>query len=92
MHREAESAYVFDGNNVSRAFKRWVRQRSPSELYNHGFENLESVGALYSRISSHIFGDWNACGKVMGLAPWVDRWAVGDEAREHLAAPLSEVK
>ena len=19
-----------------------------------------------------IFGDWNACGKVMGLAPWAD--------------------
>ena len=31
---------------------------------------MESVGAVYSRASSHIFGDWNACGKVMGLAPW----------------------
>jgi predicted NodU family carbamoyl transferase len=37
----------------------------------HGFENMDSVGALYSRASSHIFGDWNACGKVMGLAPWM---------------------
>ena len=32
---------------------------------------MESLGALYSRTSSHIFGDWNACGKVMGLAPWM---------------------
>ena len=32
---------------------------------------MDSAGALYSRASSHIFGDWNACGKVMGLAPWM---------------------
>ena len=87
-HREAESAYTFDGVELSRAFKRWVPQRSPSELYNHGFENLESLGALYSRVSSHIFGDWNACGKVMGLAPWADEWAVGDEAERLLSTPL----
>jgi carbamoyltransferase len=31
---------------------------------------MDSLGAVYSRVSSHIFGDWNACGKVMGLAPW----------------------
>eukprot|EP01042_Synura_sphagnicola_P001609 gene1609-1871_t len=31
---------------------------------------MESIGAVYSRISTHIFGDWNACGKVMGLASW----------------------
>jgi predicted NodU family carbamoyl transferase len=28
---------------------------------------------VYSRISSHILGDWNACGKVMGLAAWAQR-------------------
>jgi carbamoyltransferase len=43
---------------------------SPPELYNHGFESMESLGAVYSRISSHVFGDWNACGKVMGLASY----------------------
>jgi len=38
---------------------------------------MDSAGALYSRASSHIFGDWNACGKVMGLAPWmVHSWQV----------------
>lgn len=77
-YREAESAYVFEGRKVRRLFKRWIPQRSPSELYNHGFENLESLGALYSRVSSHIFGDWNACGKVMGLAAWADAWAGED--------------
>ena len=81
-HREAESAYIFDGSGrVEQAFKRWVPHRSPSELYNHGFENLESLGALYSRVSSHIFGDWNACGKVMGLGPWAAAWST-DEQRE----------
>lgn len=45
-------------------YKRWTRERSPPELYNHGFENMESLGAVYSRVSSHIFGDWNACGEI----------------------------
>ena len=47
--------------------KRWQEERSPPELYNHGFENMESVGAVYSRVSSAIFGDWNACGKVVAV-------------------------
>ena len=72
-YREAESAYVFSKNSLRPVFKRWSRERSPPELYNHGFENHESMGAVYSRISSQIFGDWNACGKVMGLAPWSSR-------------------
>ncbi len=73
--REAESVYTFaktsDGQMRLRpVFKRFVPEASPPTLYNHGFENMDSMGALYSRVSSHIFGDWNACGKVMGLAPW----------------------
>jgi carbamoyltransferase len=61
-------------------FKRFTKENSPPTLYNHGFENMDSVGALYSRASSHIFGDWNACGKVMGLAPWmVHSWQVDDD-------------
>ena len=41
---------------------------------------MDSVGALYSRASSHIFGDWNACGKVMGLAPWMGHeWTKSDK-------------
>lgn len=82
-YREAESAYMFTrGLDTSGAplggmtsvHKRYTEERSPPELYNHGFHDMESVGAVYSRISSHIFGDWNACGKVMGLAPWAGEW------------------
>lgn len=75
-YREAESVYVFRKNHTARTmdlwpvFKRFTAENSPPALYNHGFENMESVGAVYSRASSHIFGDWNSCGKVMGLAPW----------------------
>ncbi len=72
QYREAESAYYFDGTSLQLVFKRYTRERSPTELYNHGFENMESMGAVYSRLSSHIFGDWNACGKVMGLASYGD--------------------
>ncbi|KAL7469084.1 hypothetical protein ACHAXS_009335 [Conticribra weissflogii] len=71
--REAESVYTFskDGGRleITPVFKRFSEENTPPTLYNHGFENMDSVGALYSRASSHIFGDWNACGKVMGLAP-----------------------
>lgn len=76
-YREAESAYIFNKkdnkNTIIPIFKRWSRERSPPELYNHGFENMESMGAVYSRISSYILGDWNACGKIMGLAPWANK-------------------
>ncbi len=72
--REAESVYAFRGLELQRLFKRWTRERTPDFLYNYGFENMESLGAVYSRVSSHIFGDWNACGKVMGLAPWNAVW------------------
>jgi len=72
--REAESVYTFSKGGgrleITPVFKRFSEENTPPTLYNHGFENMDSVGALYSRASSHIFGDWNACGKVMGLAPW----------------------
>ena len=156
-YREAETAYVFDRQHsvLRPVFKRWTRERSPPELYNHGFENMESLGehsmaqrsiplhfstpflhlkravsyptvlclificnslnltlislrltnsphvsachiytmscvmrftvmltaaclpatagAVYSRVASYVLGDWNACGKIMGLAPWAGR-------------------
>lgn len=45
-YREAETAYSFDCTtaSINPVFKRWSRERSPSELYNHGFENMESIG------------------------------------------------
>lgn len=66
--REAETAYTFerDGSVVklSRVYKRWTPENAPSELDNHSFEDMYSAGALYSRVSAILFGDWNACGKV----------------------------
>ncbi|CAN0512020.1 unnamed protein product, partial [Scytosiphon promiscuus] len=60
-YREAESAYQFvrgtgeggDGGppTLTPIYKRWTRERSPPELFNHGFENMESMGAVYSRVS-----------------------------------------
>jgi len=75
--REAESVYTFTKDPVKKTldirpiFKRFTPENSPPSLYNHGFENMDSIGAIYSRASTDIFGDWNACGKVMGLAPWI---------------------
>jgi predicted NodU family carbamoyl transferase len=72
--REAESVYIFSKSpttiDIRPVFKRFTCENTPPTLYNHGFENMDSIGAVYSRVSTHIFGDWNACGKVMGLAPW----------------------
>jgi predicted NodU family carbamoyl transferase len=80
--REAESVYVFTKTETTidlrPVFKRFTPENSPPTLYNHGFENMNSVGAVYSRASTHIFGDWNACGKVMGLAPWANYQWVDD--------------
>ena len=77
--REAESVYLFSKTptsiDIRPVFKRFTAENTPPTLYNHGFENMDSAGAVYSRASTHIFGDWNACGKVMGLAPWAQhRW------------------
>ncbi len=47
---------------------------------------MDSAGAVYSRASSHIFGNWNACGKVMGMAPWMGHvWE--DKRGEEITAP-----
>ena len=31
---------------------------------------MPGLGALYSRVSTYVFGDWNKCGELMGLAPY----------------------
>jgi predicted NodU family carbamoyl transferase len=91
--REAESVYVFEKHATTMdlypVFKRFTPENSPPALYNHGFENMDSVGAVYSRASSHIFGDWNACGKVMGLAPWARHaWqATGSDGSDNIVQP-----
>jgi carbamoyltransferase len=44
---------------------------------------MAGLGALYSRASTYIFGDWNKCGELMGLAPY---------GRPNNAQPLMEMK
>lgn len=70
--REAETAYVFEKRqgevHFTRVYKRWTPENAPSELANHSFEEMDSIGAMYSRVSSLIFKDWNTCGKVRRLS------------------------
>ena len=44
---------------------------------------MAGLGALYSRASTYIFGDWNKCGELMGLAPY---------GRPDQVKPLLELK
>jgi carbamoyltransferase len=90
--REGETVYQFRGLHLERVWKRWIRERTPTFLYNYGFENMESLGAVYSRVSSQIFGDWNACGKVMGLAPWRQTWASKQASSPLMRGPLEELQ
>ena len=93
--REGESVYRFEGHDLELLFKRWICENTPTLLYNYGFENMESLGAVYSRISSHIFGDWNSCGKVMGMAPWAEKWNQGKKENQPdwiLRGPLEKLE
>ena len=68
LARELESYYRFDGSRIDTLKKVWlepVRGFLSDEFYY-----MPGLGALYSRVSSYIFADWNKCGEVMGLAPY----------------------
>ena len=39
-------------------------------MLNEEFYSMPGLGALYSRASTYVFGDWNKCGELMGLAPY----------------------
>jgi carbamoyltransferase len=68
LARESESYYAFNGTKLETVRKVWM---GPSRGFlADEFFNMEGLGALYSRVSSYIFGDWNKCGEVMGLAPY----------------------
>lgn len=90
--REAESAYLLKDGALTRLFKRWTPEPTPVFLYNYGFENMTSLGAIYSRVASQVFGDWNACGKVMGLAPWAAQWAPARTAGPLMEGPLETLR
>lgn len=68
LARESESYYRFKGATLEPLKKIWLEPRRG--LLSDEFFNMDGLGALYSRVSSYIFADWNKCGEVMGLAPY----------------------
>jgi len=68
LARESESYYRFKGSRLETLKKVWLQPRRG--LLSDEFFNMDGLGALYSRVSSYIFADWNKCGEVMGLAPY----------------------
>jgi carbamoyltransferase len=68
LARESESYYKFDGSKIEPLKKIWLQ---PTRGFlSDEFYYMPGLGALYSRVSSYIFADWNKCGEVMGLAPY----------------------
>lgn len=68
LARESESYYEFDGSKIEPLKKIWLK---PTRGFlSDEFYYMPGLGALYSRVSSYIFADWNKCGEVMGLAPY----------------------
>jgi carbamoyltransferase len=68
LARESESYYTFKGSKLETLKKVWLEPRRG--MLSDEFFNMDGLGALYSRVSSYIFADWNKCGEVMGLAPY----------------------
>jgi carbamoyltransferase len=68
LARESESYYVFDGTRLETLKKVWLEPTRG--VLSDEFYYMAGLGALYSRVSSYIFADWNKCGEVMGLAPY----------------------
>ena len=68
LARESESYYRFHGRRLETVEKVWM---GPSAgMLGDEFFFMDGLGALYSRVSSYVFGNWNRCGEVMGLAPY----------------------
>jgi len=68
LARESESYYRFSGSRLEALRKIWLQ---PTRGFlSDEFFFMPGLGALYSRVSSYIFADWNKCGEVMGLAPY----------------------
>jgi carbamoyltransferase len=68
LARESESYYRFEGSQLTTLKKVWM---GPSRgILSDEFYTMPGLGALYSRVSTYIFGHWNKCGEVMGLAPF----------------------
>ncbi|HET9904082.1 MAG TPA: carbamoyltransferase C-terminal domain-containing protein [Xanthobacteraceae bacterium] len=68
LARESESYYRFRGSTLETLKKVWM---GPSRGFlSDEFYGMPGLGALYSRASTYVFGDWNKCGELMGLAPY----------------------
>jgi carbamoyltransferase len=68
LARESESYYRFSGSKLEAIKKVWLE---PSRGFlSDEFYNMAGLGAVYSRVSTYVFGDWNKCGELMGLAPY----------------------
>jgi carbamoyltransferase len=68
LSRESESYYRFQGSQIEVLKKFWLKPRRG--FLSDEFFNMAGLGALYSRVATYIFGDWNKCGEVMGLAAY----------------------
>jgi carbamoyltransferase len=68
LARESESYYKFSGTQLECLKKVWMEP--DRGFLSDEFYNMPGLGALYSRASTYIFGDWNKCGELMGLAPY----------------------
>lgn len=68
LARESESYYTFSGNRIDCIRKVWMEPERG--FLSDEFFNMQGLGALYSRASTYVFGDWNKCGELMGLAPY----------------------
>lgn len=68
LARESESYYTFSGSRLECIKKVWMEP--DRGFLSDEFTNMPGLGALYSRASTYIFGDWNKCGELMGLAPY----------------------
>ena len=74
LARESESYYKFSGSKIECLKKVWMEP--DRGFLSDEFYNMPGLGALYSRASTYIFGDWNKCGELMGLAPYGRRCRV----------------
>lgn len=80
LARESESYYTFSGSGIDCIKKVWMEP--DRGFLSDEFYNMPGLGALYSRASTYIFGDWNKCGELMGLAPY---------GRREQVRPLMEI-
>jgi carbamoyltransferase len=68
LARESESYYRFSGSQLEPIKKVWLE---PARGFlSDEFYHMQGLGAVYSRVSTYVFGDWNKCGELMGLAPY----------------------